>query len=33
VANEFCILTNGRRVVAGGIGELTDDVVHVHLSV
>ncbi len=33
VANEFCILTNGRRVVAGGIGDLTDEVVHAHLSV
>jgi urea transport system ATP-binding protein len=33
VANEFCILTNGRRVVAGAIGELTDEVVRAHLSV
>jgi urea transport system ATP-binding protein len=33
VANEFCILTNGRRTVSGAIGELTDEVVHAHLSV
>jgi urea transport system ATP-binding protein len=33
VANEFCILSNGRRVVAGAIGELTDEVVRTHLSV
>jgi len=33
VATEFCILTNGRRVVAGPIAELTDDVVRAHLSV
>ena len=33
VASEFCILSNGRRVAAGPIGELTDDVVHSHLSV
>lgn len=33
VANEFSILTNGRRVVAGEIGELTDEVVRAHLSV
>jgi urea transport system ATP-binding protein len=33
VANEFCILTNGRRVAAGAIGDLTDEVVHAHLSV
>ena len=33
VANEFCILTNGRRVAAGAIGELTDEVVRAHLSV
>ena len=33
VASEFCILSNGRRVVAGTIGELTDEVVRAHLSV
>ena len=33
VATEFCILANGRRVAAGPIGELTDEVVHAHLSV
>lgn len=33
VASEFCILANGRRVAAGAIGELTDEVVHAHLSV
>src|SRR5580700_7983204 len=33
VASEFCILTNGRRVVSGTIDELTDNVVHAHLSV
>ena len=33
VASEFCILSNGRRVVAGEIGELTDEVVRSHLSV
>ncbi|HVA94516.1 MAG TPA: urea ABC transporter ATP-binding subunit UrtE [Candidatus Dormibacteraeota bacterium] len=33
VASEFCILSNGRRVAAGAIGELTDDVVCAHLSV
>jgi urea transport system ATP-binding protein len=33
VASEFCILTNGRRVVAGAIGELTPEVVRAHLSV
>jgi len=33
VANEFCILSNGRRVFAGAIGELTDEVVREHLSV
>ena len=33
VASEFCILANGRRVVAGAIGELTDQVVRAHLSV
>ena len=33
VAKEFCILTNGRRVVEGAIGELADEVVREHLSV
>ena len=33
VASEFCILSNGRRVAAGEIGELTDEVVQAHLSV
>ena len=33
VASEFCILDKGRRVAAGAIGELTDEVVHAHLSV
>ena len=33
VASEFCILSNGRRVAAGEIGELTDEVVRAHLSV
>ena len=33
VASEFRILEKGRCVAAGSIGELTDDVVHAHLSV
>ena len=33
VASEFCILDKGRRVAAGPIADLTDDVVHAHLSV
>jgi urea transport system ATP-binding protein len=33
VASEFCILANGRRVAAGEISQLTDDVVRAHLSV
>jgi urea transport system ATP-binding protein len=33
VASEFCILGKGRRVAAGPIHELTDDVVRTHLSV
>ena len=33
VASEFCILDKGRRVAAGPIGELTDEVVLAHLSV
>ncbi len=33
VASEFCILDKGRRVAAGSIGQLTDDVVRAHLSV
>ena len=33
VASEFCILDKGRRVAAGSIGELTDEVVRAYLSV
>jgi urea transport system ATP-binding protein len=33
VAGEFCVLSNGRRVVGGAIAELTDEVVRAHLSV
>src|SRR5690349_8473354 len=33
VASEFCILDNGRRVAAGPITDLTDNVVRSHLSV
>ena len=33
VASEFCILDKGRRVAAGAIGELSDEVVRAHLSV
>ena len=33
VASEFCILDKGRRVAAGAIDELTDQVVRAHLSV
>src|SRR5678816_351725 len=33
VASEFCILDKGRRVAAGPIGGLTDEVVRKHLSV
>jgi urea transport system ATP-binding protein len=33
VASEFCILDKGRRVAAGSIGELTDELVRAHLSV
>jgi len=33
VASEFCILDKGRRVAAGEIGDLTDEVVRAHLSV
>ena len=33
VASEFCILDKGRRVAAGSIEELTDEVVRAHLSV
>src|ERR1700733_14116483 len=33
VASEFCILSNGRRVASGAIGELTDEVVREHFSV
>ena len=33
VASEFCILDKGRRVAAGDIGDLTDEVVRSYLSV
>lgn len=33
VANEFCILSNGRQVASGKMRELTDEIVRVHLSV
>jgi urea transport system ATP-binding protein len=33
VASEFCILDKGRRVAAGSISDLTDEVVRAHLSV
>jgi len=33
VASEFCILDKGRRVAAGPIAELSDEVVQAHLSV
>jgi urea transport system ATP-binding protein len=33
VASEFCILDKGRKVAAGPINELTDQVVRAHLSV
>jgi urea transport system ATP-binding protein len=33
IASEFRILEKGRCVAGGSIGELTDDVVHAHLSV
>ena len=33
VASEFCILDKGRRVAAGSIGELTDQVARAYLSV
>jgi len=33
VASQFCILEKGRRVAAGPIEDLTDEVVHAHLSV
>lgn len=33
VASEFCILDKGRRVAAGPIGSLTDEMVQAHLSV
>jgi urea transport system ATP-binding protein len=33
VASEFCILDKGRRVAAGSIDALTDQVVRAHLSV
>ena len=33
VASDFCVLDKGRRVAAGPIGELTDEMVRAHLSV
>jgi urea transport system ATP-binding protein len=33
VASQFCLLEKGHCVAAGSIDELTDDVVHAHLSV
>ena len=33
VASTFSILTNGRRVADGAIGDLTDEIVRAHLSV
>jgi urea transport system ATP-binding protein len=33
VASEFCILDKGRRAAAGGIAQLTDEVVKAHLTV
>lgn len=33
VANEFCILSNGRQVASGKMAELTDEIVRIHLSV
>ena len=33
VASEFCVLDKGRRVAAGPINDLTDEVVRAHLSV
>ena len=33
LASEFCILDKGRRVAAGSISELTDQVVRTHLGV
>jgi len=33
VASEFCILDKGRRVAAGPIAELSDEIVQTHLSV
>ncbi|MEP6963129.1 MAG: urea ABC transporter ATP-binding subunit UrtE [Acidobacteriota bacterium] len=33
VASEFCILDKGRRAAAGMIGDLTDEMVRLHLSV
>ena len=33
VASDFCILANGRHVASGPIDELTNQVVHTHLSV
>ena len=33
VANEFCILSNGRQVASGKMAELTDQIVRAHLTV
>jgi urea transport system ATP-binding protein len=33
VAKSFCILDRGRKVAAGSIAELTDELVHRHLQV
>lgn len=33
IASQFCILDKGRRVAAGSIDELTDEIVREHLSV
>lgn len=33
VANEFCILANGRQVASGKMPELTDEIVRAHLTV
>lgn len=33
VANQFCILSNGRQVASGKMPELTDEIVRAHLTV
>jgi urea transport system ATP-binding protein len=33
VANQFCILSNGRQVASGKMAELSDEIVRAHLSV